>query len=586
MKKLFEIIVVCILCLIANNTFAVYITPQEALNIADKILSSKQSGFSFRAPSNVKSELSIASQSEAYYVINVGTNGFLIISADDELPELLGYSKERIYCEESISPALRMWLNNYDREIQIWRNTISYHNKRLVNRSQNDGREPIDPLLSTKWGQDFPFNNYCPTDCQGKKCPIGCVTTAIAQIMNYWEWPQKGYGEHSFEYICTEDSTDRRILSVNLESTQYHWENMVDDYGFGGQSSVDMTTSDQQDAVATLMYHIAVAQNAHFSYQGTWLSFREIRQHTFPSLFSHFDYDNNVQVFAKDYCNIDSLETFLYDELLDGRPIFVVGADSAKGGHAFVCDGYENHYFHFNWGWNGLGDGWFRLSALNPSMLFVGSYEFNSFVQFFTGIKPKKNQSPIKHYGNVWVADEVTVSPYSYEKLPDDLIYESPFINIYEVKIEGMANASITNHTGFFNIALYPCGSDEFVQLITSCPACPFPDEHDFFYGEMKAAWPNFETKLSQDLASGEYSVVPVYTDKQGKWVPISLLNGKSFPTIKIQRGIRIGEPASIYTTMGQLVYRTLDWQGLDSQLPSGLYLVKRGTDAIKLYKR
>lgn len=567
-----NIIVFFLVCLCCDAIFAKLRTEQEIMSIAEKVVSTGTLSSSFKKCIISYVDLRIAAHSDSYYVINTGNVGFVIVSTDDELPELLGYCESGNYNEKKMPPALQMWLNNYDIEYQAWRNSGSNPFNVKVGQQSRNALKSIDPLLSTKWGQSFPFNNYCPRDCRDSLCPTGCTTTAIAQIMKFWQWPKQGVGSASLEYVCKEDSTYKKSLFVDMDSIPYQWNNMVDYYGLGTLLSKGITTSEQQEAVARLMYHIAIAEQVHFTSDGTGLNFAEIRNKAFPALFSHFCYSDDIHVFVKDYCQSDSLEIILYDELMSRRPIFVLGTDISKGGHAFVCDGYDNAFFHFNWGWYGLGDGWFRLSALNPSVL-TSSFSLNSFVQFFTGIRPSTYSNPIKHEGQILLADSIAIVPY--------MDYEDSYLaDIFNITVAG-----IREYIDEFSVALYSNDSDNIVQLLFP-ENMPFPvNIPNFFYG-YKNANMKMEIQLKHALPGGDYRIAAVYKNKKGEWTPVSLPNGRKYITFRKQWGVVIGGPVSVYTISGQFVTSIREWKGLDEikhlNLPKGVYLIKQGNNVLK----
>jgi hypothetical protein len=571
-----RLLIICLFCLLSCDFWAIPRTQQDALSVAERILSSHASfGKAFRQKGR-QTNLTIATQSEAYYVINIDDSGFFVISSDDELPELLGYSDKQNFSETNMPPALLIWLKNYNQEVHAWRK--SKQQNQIPNRESSSltSATQIAPLLSTEWGQEFPYNNYCPIDCQGRVCPTGCTTTAIAQIMKYWQWPQRGVGSATCKYVCAEDDTDERLLTVDMDSICYQWDEMVDYYGLGTSYAADLTSPTQQEAIATLMYHIAVSQQVHFAYDGTGMDNAEIRTQTFPALYAHFNYDDNIQVFAKDYCHLDSLERILYDELQVGRPIFVVGADMSQGGHAFVCDGYSESLFHFNWGWYGIGNGWFRLSALNPSVYNVSKFNFNSYLQFFTGIQPANRETQLLHKGQVFVADSIAL-------LPNDLDNGSGY---YDANIYGIAIAGMRDYSDLLGFAVYPYNSEDITQPLFVHECYEFPCAgHNLFYS-YKAAEVTYVKTLNKNLPGGEYRIAAVYKNDDGDWEAIPLLNGKQYSYFKKTCGVMLGGPVIIYTITGQPVMFIPEWKGPNQigqlKLPRGIYLIKQNNEVLK----
>ena len=75
----------------------------------------------------------------------------------------------------------------------------------------------------------------------------------------------------------------------------------------------------------------------------------------------------------------------IIEELMKGHPVVMCGSSEESGCHAFVCDGYRStdDLFHFNWGYNGNGDGWFALTALTPDDM-----DFTSKKNAIVGLTP------------------------------------------------------------------------------------------------------------------------------------------------------------------------------------------------------
>ena len=198
----------------------------------------------------------------------------------------------------------------------------------------------------------------------------------MAQIMNYWEYPTQGSGFHSYN----EDNYG--TLSANFGSTTYQWASMPN----------NVTSSN--NSVATLMYHCGVSVDMNYSPQvsGAYVISNQspVTHCSEYAYTTYFSYANSVQGVERANYNNSSWIQLLKTELDAGRPIEYAGFGSG-GGHAFVCDGYDNNdYFHFNWGWGGAYDGYFMIDALNPSGTGTGggSGGYNAGHQAVIGIEP------------------------------------------------------------------------------------------------------------------------------------------------------------------------------------------------------
>ena len=291
-----------------------------------------------------------------FYVFNAGTTGFVIVSADDRFRPIVGYSDEGTFATENASPELMFYLDKIveartsrtaviiDRTAEEWQSVMA--NGQLLSR--NGGRG-VDYLCTTKWNQDSPYNLYAPEASSGPggRCYAGCVATAMSQVMKYWDHPLQGSGSHS--YYCQGYGTQ----SANFGATTYDWEHMPD--RLGG------TTQQEIEAVALLMYHCAVSVDMGFSPSGSGANSWDV-----PYAIRHyFSYSNQASLKSRDEYSLVNWQNMLKDQFDLGWPVYYSGF-SNSGGHAFVCDGYDDSdLFHFNWGWGGSSDGWFVIDEID-----------------------------------------------------------------------------------------------------------------------------------------------------------------------------------------------------------------------------
>ena len=243
-------------------------------------------------------------------------------------------------------------------------------------------RAPIAPLIQTKWDQYEPYNLFTPLYSDTtKNVPTGCVATAMAQMMKYWNWPQAA---------CQPIPGYRPPYNPNdtvgpVPATTFDWANMLPTYT-GGESET------QKNAVAKLMEYCGKATQMHYDF-----SYGETSSIGISYAFkTYFDYDPGVQYVYREHYSYAQWVSLLYNELAEGRPV-CYSSQSAGGGHAFVCDGYDtDDYFHFNWGWSGENDGYYKLSNLVPGSGGAGGgdYEFNEDQDVIIGIVPDKKDMP------------------------------------------------------------------------------------------------------------------------------------------------------------------------------------------------
>ena len=460
------------------------VDPEAALKEAASFLSHPAEGRK-SVPANPALSLAYTAatseQAPAFYVFN-HEGGFVIISADDRLPVVLGYSDCGEFDEKRIPENFRWWLDEYKREISAWLPAAPETLPTSAKRASAQ-RAPIAPMTKTTWNQDAPYNNDCPLDSYGQKSVTGCVATAMAQLMKYHEWPLKPTGSSG---------------GIVFDGTTYAWANMLDNYVDGKY------TSAQAQAVATLMRQCGAAVNMMYS---SWAS--GAYDMAVPYAFEkYFNYGPDVRMVWKDYTPLSSWTEIVYSELAEGRPLYYSGA-SSDGGHAFVCDGYsQNDLFHFNWGWGGYQDGYFRLTALNPASGGAGSYEggYNSGQTILIGLAPNRSGSK---------ADDqialLSTGGFYYSKSNTFNIQQDPrgFNLIY--------NPMIYSESLTLGIKIIEIDNPSASPVYVSAGSTTFPSGSGIN---------EFSVSMPSNLPDGTYSITPVYRG-EGDWEPVLIPLGK-----------------------------------------------------------
>lgn len=296
-------------------------------------------------------------------------NGFVIMSADDRSHPILGYSNVGTFDTDSIAPQVMDWLKGYDREISyLISNDIQatdeiaaeWQSLRTGGQIPTRNTRNVTPLIQTTWNQAPLYNALCPYDeGTGEYTVTGCAATAMAQVLKYWEYPNVGTGTHTYY------DQNYGWQSANYESLIY-WNEMPN-------SLSSSSTTMQVLSVATLMRLCGVSADMQYgigSVGGSSATYDAVVR----GLIENFNYSQNLQLaYKNNYSNAQWL-SLLKNDLDNDRPILYAGTDMENGGgHAFVCDGYDNNnYFHFNWGWGSVYDGYFQLSALAPGAGQIG----------------------------------------------------------------------------------------------------------------------------------------------------------------------------------------------------------------------
>ncbi|MBR4391266.1 MAG: C10 family peptidase [Bacteroidales bacterium] len=302
-----------------------------------------------------------------FYVYNVGQEGYVVVSGDDYYRPIIGYSKSDPF--DPTNPGLAYYL----RTIQSGRNKLTgtpspdiaaewemvMNEGRLM--SKNGGRM-VDVLVQTRWNQNYPYNAMCPAFAGGPggHFYVGCVATAMAQIMKYWNHPLQGQGSHTYTseahpYTAQHPVNIPAITSTaNFGATTYDWDNMPN-------SVSSSSPAEQINAVATLSFHCAVAVDMDWDYDGSGSNSQLASQR----ISQYFRYSNAASYQRRANFSAPVWAQKVKESLDMGWPLLYSGVEEgAPYGHAFVLDGYDdNDMYHFNWGWSGSGDDWFTFET-------------------------------------------------------------------------------------------------------------------------------------------------------------------------------------------------------------------------------
>ena len=322
-------------------TMAAPVDEQSARRIASDFLRSKMPQVTRAASGELTRAITGVADGDSagIYVFNCD-GGFVVISADDELPSVLAYGLKNSYDAQIAPPAMQAMLEAYNHAV----------NSSVKTRAAVPTHADISPLIKTQWNQNTPYNNNCPVE-SGVNCPTGCVATATAQIMYYHKWPET-----------------------------FNWDAMKTTY-----SSDD--TGEAVDAVAKLMAD--VGEKVYMQYGAE--SSSALDMDACEALRIRYGYSENTNYIERSCYTAKGWDEVIYNELAANRPVFYGGLSASSGqgivGHAFILDGYQAKdgvgYFHVNWGWGGSSDDYFLISVLNPEQQYTGGnagssgYSFN-----------------------------------------------------------------------------------------------------------------------------------------------------------------------------------------------------------------
>lgn len=306
------------------------ISEQEALVKAQQFFSkaSLSSATRGRAPRKTP-EPKLANNRSEFFAFNDEANGgYVVVSGDERMPDVLAYSYDGHFDADNMPCNMKAWMKEYAEQVKYLR---AHPEAKMTKRSATE-RENVGPLLTCWFDQSYPYNKKCP-NFGGTYTLTGCVATAMAQVMYYWQWPKQttdiipGYDDMPAQPITTID-----------------WDNMLNKYDYEGTY-----TEEQIDAVSTLMLLCGTSVTMDY---GFFSSMPRYIVGPDSSLPQYFDYDDMIEVVSRENYDNEEWEQIMYEELKSKRPIIYTGR-SKEDGHAFVMDGYADGYFHVNWGWGG-----------------------------------------------------------------------------------------------------------------------------------------------------------------------------------------------------------------------------------------
>lgn len=321
----------------------------------------------------------------SFYVFNRQNGGFVIVGADECATPILATIDEGSFDPENIPANAKWWLEKCQSQISeaIMDGAQTATPAPALAETQTQSgtqRQSIQPLVTTKWNQTAPYNALCTTS-DGKSAPGGCVAVALAQILNYHQWPQ----------ATLNGSYNPGMWQFTFTDLTFDWANMP-------QSISTSSPQEQIDAVSTLIYNCGIMVNSKYDTKTTTANEERILE----TLWKCMDYSKSISYRDRDYYRDFEWEDIIIKELENGRPVFYAGGEADR--HAFVCDGYnaEDNTFHMNWGWGGVFNGYFSLNAL---VIEQADMRFHGREHILINIKPStqgnEQDTPLFCSGNV-----------------------------------------------------------------------------------------------------------------------------------------------------------------------------------------
>lgn len=371
--------------LFSLKSYAAPRSEQEAREMAKNFFYSKNTRSAYFngdlelvATSNSLGDLqtrNISTQSPAWYLYTANDKGFVLISGDDRMKDILGYSQNTVV-SDSIPENMKVWLSYYTAQAQNLNQTSD--KTPYVILTKQEYPESVAPLLGEIcFDQGEPYNQLCPVVLD-QVCPTGCSATAMASILKYWEYPQRGTG--SISYTTTIFEIDR---TFNFEKKDFDYDNILPTYTEGNYNEK------QQEAVAYLMAACGAACKMEYTPIGSGANINDI----LTGMIKYLNYNPYSIIENREAYTAQEWMNLIKEELSNKRPILYNGVDNAFNGHSFIVDGYDkDNMVHVNWGWNGYYNGYFEILTLDPSGTGIGGgngsgYAYNQ--NMISGLAPK-----------------------------------------------------------------------------------------------------------------------------------------------------------------------------------------------------
>lgn len=481
-KTLFSVITMLACAMFAN---ANPVTKQQASDIASKYIKNP------KLLSNTPQTRSSKSTNQPAYYIFTGSadNKFVIISGESTLNEVVAYGSGQLKDSNNDTSCFKQFLKDYERVVRAVR-----ANPAKAAQTSSLVKRKVEPLLTCKWSQYYPFNKYTLV-VDGQTTPTGCVATATAQMMFYHKWPKN----RPTDYIASTGDEAR-------QSATYWWDDM--------KNTVAETTSDRSaQAVGVLMRDIGKAVNMRYYHKGSDSNL----QYACNALRHVFNY--SVKFLDKDFLPANQFHSTVMQELSEGYPILVVG-----GNHAFVFDGYdERGFIHINWGWAGENDGYFDINTVYMNI--VGFGISGTFWDDMQALLAHPNDGKATQFEDIPRGlDARATTAFTINKTKGTRT-ETFNAEIKKLGSYSAVKGELGVFTGKVGLALF----DNSNHLVKVYPTSDANHTWSSIFTTFNFEVNNFNF---EGVANGNYRLVPVYsevldakTQKNGEWVCVNGTN-------------------------------------------------------------
>ncbi len=486
--------------LFAISAFAGPVDPERALETANEFWGKVSNAQRARLKLSANEGLSKSSAKEAapkndaqyYMFVAEGGNGFVIVSGDDCLEPVVGYSTTAAAGE--MPAALEAWLEEYSCYVDDVRAGVVEPSKTKTATGKR-----IEPMLQTTWNQGAPYNNKCP-EVNGQKTPTGCTATAMAQIMKFHEWPVTPTANATWKNNIT-GATE----TVHLKSRTYDWSKMLNHYRNG-------YTAEQADAVAQLMVDVGKAIGSTYALEGTGSS----NIYAAYALVNYFGYTPEITVVRRTEYTDEEYYAIIRENLEARQPLMYTGhSQSYTSGHAFVCDGIdENNMLHIDWGWDGAYNGFFDMTYMEPAGTGIGGGDgrYNVGQALVANIRPRtSDESDMQGVPVVYMMDVIDVN--STTTLYEQTNKFNASTKQAKIKfVAGLLNWSHSAIGAHLTIAYEKDGEIVATTTVGDPTDLAFNNSLGYYVTQSVSCNPKDDNYLEE----GQYRVLCCYTDDSG----------------------------------------------------------------------
>lgn len=447
-----------------------------------------------------------ASPSDAYYVFNNDAGGFVIIAGDDAVMPVLGYTSTGSFDAENLPDGLKDLLKSYERQI------AALGDNYVANQTATRAAFTGEKLLKTaEWNQMAPFNKYTPNNYV-----TGCVATAGAIVMKHHGYPAKGTGSHSYTW-------NGKTLTANF-GHDYDWASMPVKY--------DGTNDADFDGVARLMADLGVAVEMNYAKDGSGSYIGDL----VTALQKYYGYSKLSHLMAIEDVGAEAWNGRLREEIDANRPVLYAASDPARGGHAFVIDGYKDESFSVNWGWGGYCDGFYKIGALNPESVGKPTGDkYNVGQSAVFGMEPSDGTEKISDLGFRKVTgllQSMNMNITDVKKGQNGVIFSAPIGNTGDQPFNGEVAVALMNAKG------------EMREIVTSRPLTVVNLAAGGYYPSL-----SFSFVSTVDAEPGDYLAIVAKEKGSSEYIE---LYDKSFERLRLPATGYVPRTFEVRTKMGE----------------------------------